>query len=194
MTESDFADVVTWLADPAVARWWHLDLDLAAVAATYGPRLRGEEPTRMLVVETDSVSVGLAQWYRWDDYPEDRRNYRIGTGELGLDYAIGVPAARRRGVGTELVAALLETLRCEHAAGTPVSVTPEAANIGSRRVLEKNGFAHVATFQSAHLVGRAPEGPTAVYRRLLWPRLNRFFVRPGRSGEKCARTSGRVTK
>jgi aminoglycoside 6'-N-acetyltransferase len=167
MTESDFADVVTWLAEPAVRRWWHFDYDLAAVAAKYGPRLRGEEPTRMLVVEADSAPVGLAQWYRWDDYREDRVGYRIGAGELGLDYAVGVPSARSRGVGTELVAALLESLRAEHPAGSPVSVTPEAANVASRRVLDKNGFVHVDTFQRAHVAGRAPEGPTAVYRRLL---------------------------
>jgi RimJ/RimL family protein N-acetyltransferase len=121
----------------------------------------------MLIVEADAVPVGLAQWYRWDDYTEDRDNYRIGAGELGLDYAIGEPSTFGRGVGTSMVARLLDLLRAETAPGTPVTVTPEAANSASRRVLEKNGFVHSATFQSEHLEGRAPEGPTAIYRRTL---------------------------
>ncbi len=167
MTDADLPGVVAWLAQPHVHRWWHLDYDLAAAKEKYGPRLRGDEPTHMLIVEADSESVGLAQWYRWDDYIEDRDNYRIGPGELGLDYAIGEPSASGRGVGTVMIARVLDLLRAEAAAGTPVTVTPEAANVASRRILEKNGFTHTATFQSEHLDGRAPEGPTAVYRRLL---------------------------
>ena len=167
MTEADLPSVVEWLAQPHVHRWWHLDYDLAAATKKYGPRLRGEEPTHMLIVESDAAPVGLAQWYRWDDYTEDRDNYRIGDGELGLDYAIGEPSTVGRGVGTIMIARLLDLLRAEAASGTPVTVTPEAANVASRRILEKNGFAHTATFQSEHREGRVPEGPTAVYRRAL---------------------------
>jgi hypothetical protein len=48
-----------------------------------------------------------------------------------------------------------------------VTVTPEAANVASRRILEKNGFVLVDVFQTRHLDGRTPEGPTALYRRAL---------------------------
>jgi hypothetical protein len=34
-------------------------------------------------------------------------------------------------------------------------------------VLEKNGFVLIEVFQAAQLPGRVPEGPAAVYRRLL---------------------------
>ena len=69
--------------------------------------------------------------------------------------------------GTELIAALLDELRAQHDVGTAVTVTPEVANLPSRRVLEKNDFELVAQFQPAQLPGREPEGPTALYRRLL---------------------------
>jgi aminoglycoside 6'-N-acetyltransferase len=167
MTDADLPIVVDWLAQPHVHRWWHLGYDLAAVTKKYGPRLRGEDPTHMLIVESDAAPVGLAQWYRWDDYTEDRDNYRIGKGELGFDYAIGEPSTVGRGVGTIMIARLLDLLRDVAAPGMPVTVTPEAANTASRRVLEKNGFVHTATFQSEHLEGQAPEGPTTLYRRLL---------------------------
>ena len=167
MTEADLPCVATWLAEPHVKRWWHVEDDLSALTAKYRPRLVGEEPTHMLIVGANDSDVGLAQWYRWDDYAEDRENYRIGAGELGIDYLIGSPDACGRGLGTAMIAALLDHLRSASPARTPVSVTPEAANVPSRRILEKNAFVHISTFQSAHLDGRAPEGPTAIYRRLL---------------------------
>jgi aminoglycoside 6'-N-acetyltransferase len=167
MTDADLPHVVEWLAQPHVHLWWRLDYDLPAATKKYGPRLRGEEPTHMLIVESDALPIGLAQWYRWDDYADDRDNYRIGAGELGFDYAIGAPAECGRGVGTIMIARLLDLLRTKAAPGTAVTVTPEAANTASRRILEKNGFAHTATFQTEQLEGRAPEGPTAVYRRCL---------------------------
>jgi aminoglycoside 6'-N-acetyltransferase len=167
MTVEDYPDVVRWLARPHVRRWWQLDYDLAAVAAKYGPRLRGEEPTRMLVIDDDGTSVGLTQWYRWDDYAEDRDNYGIGAGELGMDYAIGLLSACGRGVGTQVVAQVLDAMREVHPCGTPVTVPPQATNAASCRVLEKNAFVQVATRQGRQRREHAPEGPVAVYRRPL---------------------------
>jgi aminoglycoside 6'-N-acetyltransferase len=167
MTEDDFASVVRWLRDPGVERWWHDPLDLDAVRAKYRPRLLGDEPTRMLVVEHEGIPIGLAQWYRWDDYAEDRDNYRIDPGALGMDYAIGAEGQRGRGIGTAVVGCVLDLMRAAHPPGTRVTVTPEAANLASCRVLAKNGFTVDAVVRSARLPGRAPEGPTAVHSRSL---------------------------
>jgi aminoglycoside 6'-N-acetyltransferase len=167
MTEADLPRVVYWQAQPHVTRWWHQAFDLEQARAKYLPRLHGTEPTHMLLVLDADGPIGLAQWYRWDDYAEDRANYRIGAGELGFDYLIGELSACGRGLGTRLIADLLDLLRTTHGPATPVSVTPEAANRPSRRVLEKNGFALVDVFQAEQLPGRAPEGPTALYRREL---------------------------
>jgi GNAT superfamily N-acetyltransferase len=122
MAENDFPHVVTWLSEPQVRQWWYQPLDLPAVRAKYLPRLAGIEPTHMMVIEDDGAPVGLAQWYRWDDYPDDRDNYRLGRDELGMDYAIGVPSARGRGVGRAAIEGVLGTMREAHAAGTAVSV------------------------------------------------------------------------
>jgi aminoglycoside 6'-N-acetyltransferase len=91
----------------------------------------------------------------------------LGRDELGMDYAIGVASARGRGVGRAAIEGVLGTMHEAHAAGTAVSVTPQAANSASCRVLEKNGFTLVARVQPGRLPGRAPEGLTAVYRRQL---------------------------
>ena len=95
---------------------------------------------------------------------EDRDNYRIGAGELGIDYTPGELSACYRGLGTELIRMLLALLGSQFPTGTAVSVTPEADNLPSRRILEKNGFTLIDVFQSRHLPGRMPEGLTALYR------------------------------
>jgi RimJ/RimL family protein N-acetyltransferase len=167
MAEDDLPLVVEWMARPHVDRWWHEVFDLDAMRAKYLPRLAGVEPTFMLTVLADGVPIGLAQWYRWDDYAEDRDNYRIGVGELGIDYAIGELSACGHGAGTAMVGLLVELLGALDGGAVAVAVTPEAANSASRRILEKNGFALVDVFQTRHLDGRTPEGPTALYRRAL---------------------------
>ena len=167
MTEDDMPLLVSWFRQRHVYRWWRTMPDLEQTRAKYLPRLRGERPTTMITVLDDDVPIGLAQWYRWDDYAEDRDNCRIGAGELGLDYTIGALASCFRGLGTQLIGLLLGLLGTQFPTGTAISVTPEADNVPSRRVLEKNGFTVVDVFQSRHLPGRMQEGPTAVYRRTL---------------------------
>jgi aminoglycoside 6'-N-acetyltransferase len=167
MVEDDLPLLVSWFQEPHVHRWWRTAPDLEQARAKYLPRLRGEQPTTMLTVLEDDVPVGLAQWYRWDDYAEDRDNYRIGAGELGIDYAIGEAGACHRGLGTELIRVLLDMLGSRFPPGTGVSVTPEADNLPSRRILEKNSFALIDVFQSRQLPGRMQEGPTALYRATL---------------------------
>jgi aminoglycoside 6'-N-acetyltransferase len=131
MTEDDLPLLVSWFQQPHVYRWWRTMSDLEQTRAKYLPRLHGERPTAMITVLDDDVPIGLAQWYQWDDYAEDRDNYRIGTGELGIDYTIGALASCRRGLGTQMIALLLGLLGEQFPTGTAISVTPEADNVQS---------------------------------------------------------------
>lgn len=160
MIEADLPRLVAWFREPHVLRWWYVALDLEQTRAKYMPRIAGTEPVHMLIASEDTAPIGFAQWYGWDG-DEDRAQYpTIGPGDLGIDYTIGEPSAIGRGLGTELVAGLLDLLRAKYAAGTPVSVTPNADNPASRRILERNGFAFVAL---AEFAGAA----MAHYRRAL---------------------------
>ncbi|MCW2501089.1 MAG: GCN5-related N-acetyltransferase [Frankiales bacterium] len=156
--EDDLETLGGFFAAPHVARWWHQDAAPEAVAAEYGPLLRGEDPTVVLLALVEDRPVGLAQWYRWDDNPNERDGYGIPAGTVGIDYLIGHPHDCDRGLGTALVAAVLAATP-----PLPVWVTPEAANEPSRRVLEKNGFALMAVKQ-CQVESPFPEGPTALYR------------------------------
>ncbi|HEY1812830.1 MAG TPA: GNAT family N-acetyltransferase [Kofleriaceae bacterium] len=144
MTEVDLPQLVAWFREPHVHQWWRETPDLDAVRAKYLPRLRGVELVNMLIVTEHERSIGFAQWYEWRS-SEDLAYYAVDVDELGIDYTIGEPTAIGRGVGTELVARLLDLLRSHYVLGTRVSVTPHASNAASRRILEKNDFAYVET-------------------------------------------------
>jgi RimJ/RimL family protein N-acetyltransferase len=114
----------------------------------------------MLTVVADGVPVGWCQWYRWADYPAEAAAVEAQPDEVGLDYAIGDPRAVGRGVGTRMVAALVAEAR-RQVGDVGVLVIPDAANVASRRVLEKNGFALVAV---RPVVTEPSDNPMALYR------------------------------
>lgn len=129
LTEADLELVDAWFDAPHVRRWWREDK-----AAQYLPVLNGEDPMHVLLAVHEDRLVGLGQWYLWDDEPS-RESYGIPAGAAGMDYLIGHAHDCERGLGTQLVARLVEAT-----SPYPVWVPVDEGNEPSRRVLEKNGF------------------------------------------------------
>ncbi len=162
MADEDLAVIEDWLRRPHVARWWTPDTTAEAEVAKYRRRISQacRSATVMLTVLADSCLIGWCQWYRWADYPSEAVAMDARDGEVGIDYAIGDPASTARGVGTQLIALLVtEVLRRHPDAGFLVG--PDAANVASRRVLEKNGFELVAV---RSVVTEPTDAPIAIYR------------------------------
>jgi aminoglycoside 6'-N-acetyltransferase len=157
MTEADLPLVRRWLQQSHVARWWPQD-----ETDSYRRLLVGEDRGThlLMVVERGHAAVGWCQWYRWDDSPDEARELETLPGELGFDYALGDPAAIGRGLGTELIAALVNEVR-EHHPDCGILVEPEAANAASRRVLEHNGF---ELLDVRPLAFEPNDQPMAIYR------------------------------
>jgi aminoglycoside 6'-N-acetyltransferase len=162
MTEADLPAVEAWLRLPHVARWWTPDATAEAEIAEYRERVRqgSRSATHMLIVILDGTPVGWCQWYRWADHLADAEAVGAGGGEIGIDYAIGDPAQVGRGVGTALIATLTAEVRRRHP-GAGILTDPDAANVASRRVLEKNGFRLVAVRPVAT---EPSDAPMAIYR------------------------------
>ena len=162
MAGEDLGAVETWLGMPHVARWWSPDTTTAAVITQYRQRIGGEGDTATIVltVTEDGVPIGWCQWYPWADYPNEAAAVGARCGEAGIDYAIGDPSHVGRGTGTKLIAALVAEVRCT-CPGAGLLVGPDAANVASRRVLEKNGFALVAVRPVAT---EPSDRPIAIYR------------------------------
>ena len=72
MTRDDLPAVLRWRRAPHVARWFVGSGPATAesIEARYGPRIDGEAPTRMWVVEVGGDPVGFVQDYRIRDYPD----------------------------------------------------------------------------------------------------------------------------
>jgi aminoglycoside 6'-N-acetyltransferase len=158
MTGGDLPLIAEWLRQPHVARWWREDP--ADELATYRACIDGTEKTHALVAEHSGTAMGWCQWYRWGDYPGAARDYGAEGDEAGIDYAIGAAEHCGRGLGTQLIARLVELIRAGHPQ-LPIYTTVEEPNRASRRVLEKNGFCLIAVRKIEAEIG---DGPNACYR------------------------------
>ncbi len=151
MLASDLEHVGRWLHEPHVARWWLLDTTASAELAKIRARVLdgSDHATRMLTIVEETVDlsadvcpIGWCQWYPYDAYPAAASEVGANPGDCGIDYAIGEPDAIGRGLGTDMVAALVAEAR-RNRPGCGVVVDPDAANTASRLVLERNGFSLV---------------------------------------------------
>ncbi|MFL6060208.1 MAG: GNAT family N-acetyltransferase [Marmoricola sp.] len=154
MTPGDLPDLVRWINEPHVVRWWDEHRTAEQVAAYYGPALRGEEPTRLFVLEVNGRSIGFVQDYRISDYPE----YVLLAGHpdaIGFDYAIGEPAFVGRGLGTSLLWVYLRDIVWPAYPGaTEFFAAPDHRNAASLRVLAKLGLTEGVWFDEPGAYGK----------------------------------------
>jgi aminoglycoside 6'-N-acetyltransferase len=142
LTRDDYWLLSSWLREPLVRRWWADDPSLTAIEEQYGGSIDGTDPTHVLIASDEGTAFGLIQWYRYADEPEY-------VAELGacvdlpdqatsIDYLIGLPEARGRGLASAMVAAVLQPV---WASGSRTVVVPvHADNERSWRMLERCGF------------------------------------------------------
>lgn len=147
MSRDDFPALGTWLRAPHVEAWfpWLHGETVAseAVEAEYGPCIDGDDPTELFVIEADGESVGFIQRYRISDNPSWAVAVSaVGdtSAAVGFDYAIGVPAATGRGVGSEAIRQLLVDTFSRYPDVDRVIVAMQQANRASWRALERVGF------------------------------------------------------
>lgn len=139
ITEADLPLVESWLREPHVARWWLTTRTVDDELEDIRRAIAGEEACEVLVVEVDEQPIGWCQWYRWWDFPAEAAEVGAQPADIGLDYAIGVPGSVAKGAGTAMISALVRHVRAR-LPDAGILVEPDAANLASRRILEKNGF------------------------------------------------------
>ena len=148
LAADDLPLLCRWLADPVVARWWAHDSTPEGVERDFGASVRGEEAGEDLVVSLDERPVGLVQRAVIADYPEDLAEFaalvEVPEGAVELDYLVGEPALRGRGLGSRIIAALVEDTWTAHPAAPAVLVAVAATNVASWRALEKAGLRRIA--------------------------------------------------
>jgi RimJ/RimL family protein N-acetyltransferase len=143
LDRTDFVRLERWLREPHVLTWWREPLDLAGLETKYGPRIDGDEPTQVFVIEYQRGPVGWIQWYRWCDYETHARKIDAGSHEAGVDLAIGDPRVIGIGLGPIVLGAFLRQVVFADPSVSGVVCDPEVLNVRSRRAFEKAGFRSV---------------------------------------------------
>jgi aminoglycoside 6'-N-acetyltransferase len=149
---SDFPLLQQWLSAPHVDAWWHDRLDPAGVADKFGPRVDGDEPTHVFVIEHDGRPIGWVQWYLWADYPAHALQLAAEPGSAGMDLAIGELRMTGLGLGPVAIRGFVGQIVFRDASVSAVIADPEEGNVRSVRAFQKAGFVVTNTVQ---LVGES---------------------------------------
>lgn len=182
MELADLAFVESWLHDPDVARWYLAGSTIEEQIEDLRRCVVGDEPTEALVVADGNEPIGWCQWYLCRDYPQHSRGVEAGPDDIGIDYAIGDRTRRAHGFGSALVGALVAYISRRHATGAVIA-DPEAANLASRKVLEKNGFQLLA---ERPIDSEPTDVPMAIYRLTRHPHVIDRHVRRATEDDAAA--------
>lgn len=148
LRRDDFGLLARWLAEPAVARWWNHEVTPGAIERDFGPSVDGRDPTEMFLALSEGRPFGLIQRYRIAAEPEYAaelaRVCDVPPGALSVDYFIGEPDMRGRGLGAGLIAALVARSWAAYPDAAAVVVPVVAGNAASWRALERAGFTRIA--------------------------------------------------
>jgi aminoglycoside 6'-N-acetyltransferase len=148
LRRTDFPLLARWLAEPLVARWWAHESTPEAVERDFGPSVDGADATAVYVGwapfgGTPARPFGLVQVYPIGAYPEYLEELTpvcpVPPGALSIDYLVGEPDARGRGLGAGLIAAAVARGFADHPGASDVLVPVAAGNVASWRALERAG-------------------------------------------------------
>jgi aminoglycoside 6'-N-acetyltransferase len=137
-----------WLAEPLVARWWNHDHRPDAIERDFGPSIDACEPTEVFIAAVSDQPFGLIQRYRIEDndeYLEELAGvFPVPPGALSIDYLIGAPEFRGRGLGSLMIADFVELGWRRYPDALDVIVPVPVGNRASWRALQRAGFERAA--------------------------------------------------
>jgi len=145
---SDVPQIVRWLRDEDVARWWwdvaeKTDEDLTSEYSNkaHDPR------TARYVITVDGAGIGIIQAAVLANYPETAAEVGIPNA-AGVDVYIGESEWRDRGVGTLAIRQFVNEIVFAIPGVEICTVDPEPENTRAIRAYEKAGFRYVWTYHS----------------------------------------------
>lgn len=113
------------------------------VLAKYGPRIRGEQPTRCFLILCGGVEIGYIQTYLWREYGDLPRSQGLDEESAGLDLFIGHADYLHRGLGREILRSFLQDVLFVDPEVQSCVLLAEVTNTGALRAYEKAGFRRV---------------------------------------------------
>ncbi len=142
LAEDDKNLLAKWLSDPAVLRYYEgrdNAFDIEKIEQNF---FCADEEMRC-IVEYDNQSVGYVQFYQLGDEERLIYGYHDRTEVIfGMDQFLGETSDWNKGIGTQLVSAVVTYLLCEKGANRIV-MDPQKSNERALRCYEKCGFKKV---------------------------------------------------
>lgn len=150
LVDDDLPMLHRWLNEPGVVRWWEGDdVSWPAVVRDYGSTC--VDDTEHWVAWIDGGDAGWIQCYAAADEPEETDQWwALGVDRMaaGIDYLIGEPLSRGRGVGSAMIRTfVIDVVFGLHPEWSQACAAPYAGNIASWRALEKAGFHFVGVVE-----------------------------------------------
>lgn len=146
LVDDDLPMLHRWLNETGVVRWWEGDdVSWDGVARDYGSK--AVDPTEHWIAAAYGEDVGWIQCYAAADDPKEAEPWwalGVDRTAAGIDYLVGEPLRRNRGLGSTMISAFVADIVFGlHAAWSQACAAPYAANTASWRALEKAGFRFV---------------------------------------------------
>jgi len=142
MTEQDLPMLHEWLNRPHIVEWWGGEEErptLDDVLEHYLPRVLAQESVTPYIAMLGDEPIGYAQSYvalgSGDGWWEEETD----PGVRGIDQSLANARQLNKGLGTQLVRALVELLFSD-ASVTKIQTDPAPSNTRAIRCYEKAGF------------------------------------------------------
>jgi len=148
LTRDNFPLLANWLSEPTVARWWNHETSPEALEKDFGAEVDGTEPSEVFLAWADGRPFGLIQRYAIADYPEYVEELSavcpVPESAVSIDYLIGEPECRGRGLGAAMIAAFVAESWAAYPDASAVVVAMHQHNAASWRAVERAGFRRIA--------------------------------------------------
>lgn len=153
LADDDLPMVEKWLNKPHVKRWYEIP-QLAITINDWLFEMNHRDSTfhwlTYLIVSWQDHPIGLCQYYKCVDSDEDFGSLPL-NGSYGIDYLIGEEAYLGKGLGTQTVAQLVDTL---FSFSDVKRVTADIAkdNTASKHTLSTCGFSLLDEGQHRYVI------------------------------------------
>ena len=143
LTDDDLPMLHKWLNEPGIVQWWEGDdVSWEGVVRDYGSQ--NTEPVEHWIAVLDGQDIGWLDCYAMTDSPEEAEpwsKFGMEPDAAGIDYLVGDPTERGKGIGAAMIAAFVRDIVFGlHPEWSQACAAPDVRNVASWRALEKAGF------------------------------------------------------
>jgi len=151
MNESDYPYMTKWLNDDLVVEHYGPRLTFDQVIVKYAPRINNEHYVTACIVECKDTPIGYIQYYEIPKEQLKIYGYPLEEPIYGIDQYIGETGLWGKGIGTQMISALLEYLSSVFNV-TKVVMDVKGTNLQAINCYEKCGFQIVKKLEDNHLL------------------------------------------